>query len=1290
MARNGKSLLVIVLILQVILPSIILDDFAYNDTAILNKMSSSLNQEIQYDFNYTSVKEEFIISWPNLELDLFNSITLFFIVTGDKTGSSGLKVTFIINETTTEFLITGTHQDQSEHDITRAFAYHSSFLGTADVIITCEGKTASSIWSGTLKILSETSIESVQIPQISEIVSPLPMIPETIILRGSISKTRYVKAITAFLNSEGLDRCNLTLSFSCNDFDALSEDIEVEINGSIIDSRDIDEDTLNSLTFLLPLSLGINVITFHFIIGQCPNTVEINNIQLTGFTYSLESAVPTNVIDYVHWVGNGLDHTFDLSTLKPATSNPNQILLINIDYGYIGTVVSPAIEYSLTMNSEELADGSISFTKQTNSLHTLEIQTYSDSYQSPLTFNLYGEAEGEGIFYILNTSKIEIKPISDFSEGNFERTLITEDIISTSTTEPYSLTPYDVFYSDSFISGYNITISCELFNDFSTPITSEITLKIDNTVVFDSVGSDDNFVNITNKLPLLFSGYHEVNLTMVVYGNGDTITIRNLKYQIASISSSSSTPPDFPTDPIEGINNDPNTKEPTSPSRAFSLGFVGFFDFIVLAGLILRRNKKRKEKPEHISGVIDSFDVTIDGINTQQGWISSLISGTKNIWSKLTESAIKMLLFLLSFSFLAGKYIVHNNLLNRINSIAEKDLSSISFVSGGNAGYIIFLLFLCISSAPWYSIIVLSSSATYYEDHFFLATIVGLPVVIALPVSWIIIILYLFRNTHSFDSWGTALLPLCFIALYFLTFRLGKVKDKQRLSIILDFIKKGKVPVTMSKEKEKVAESEPLPEVYAAKQLEEQKRRIRNLIITEIDHAHPVPLERFAELENLPLEITAKHLTEISNETPSLGKYYRLEKYYVKNMKTVEIGNQTITSEENITYSNSLKDSKELDRVAIERDSEVNWVGIVGNRTKPSEGWIVLPAEMKNKAELGLEYDVFLFTEEGDEVAFTTHLRKSSANSWFFYISAVICSKSNLYGKKVSAFIKKHKEGEEFPWKKEEDLEEMDLLEWKKTKKVIEWEGTIRKGGGGGTGWLTLPMELRESAEPGQIYDLSLMDSKLRTHVLTAKLSTTAKGWGFYIPKALCLEYSLIGETVNCYIYQMEHFPVKISSDKIVRLPNSVVEEYGIKENDLFEVETIVERAIFREVVLITKIDRSNKSRKDEFLFTHRLSGVPTSTEARIRILNCIEKLPSELDEKNNYEKFYLPSIFPDAILGKVDENEMIIFLGNHVPILTPIEINLYEFVHYFGCFYADGTKVGPGWRNSASTPEQA
>ncbi|MBY9001473.1 MAG: LAGLIDADG family homing endonuclease, partial [Candidatus Heimdallarchaeota archaeon] len=237
-------------------------------------------------------------------------------------------------------------------------------------------------------------------------------------------------------------------------------------------------------------------------------------------------------------------------------------------------------------------------------------------------------------------------------------------------------------------------------------------------------------------------------------------------------------------------------------------------------------------------------------------------------------------------------------------------------------------------------------------------------------------------------------------------------------------------------------------------------------------------------------------------------------------------------------------------------------------------------------------------------------------------------------------------------------------------------------------GYITLPMDLREFAEPGCFYDLSSVDTKLETYVLTVKLSVTNKGWGFYIPQALCIKHSLVGETVQCYIYMLEHFPVKLSMDKTIRLPNSIVEEYEIKENDLFEVEVLAEKGIFREIILINRTDRSNRSDKDEYRFTLRLSDVPRSTETRMKFVKRVEKLNATKEE--NYENYYLPQLFPDGIMGKVHENEMIIFLGNHIPIFTPIRINLLDFVHYFGGYYFDGTKKGWSWRINASTPEQA
>ena len=70
-------------------------------------------------------------------------------------------------------------------------------------------------------------------------------------------------------------------------------------------------------------------------------------------------------------------------------------------------------------------------------------------------------------------------------------------------------------------------------------------------------------------------------------------------------------------------------------------------------------------------------------------------------------------------------------------------------------------------------------------------------------------------------------------------------------------------------------------------------------------------------------------------------------------------------------------------------------------------------------------------------------------------------------------------------------------------------------------------------------------------------------------------------------------------------------------------------------------------------------------------------------------ENIYLPNLFPEDIIGKIDADKMVIFLGNHKPIITSITIKIVDIIHYFGCYYADGTKSG-SWSINGSTPEQA
>ncbi len=254
---------------------------------------------------------------------------------------------------------------------------------------------------------------------------------------------------------------------------------------------------------------------------------------------------------------------------------------------------------------------------------------------------------------------------------------------------------------------------------------------------------------------------------------------------------------------------------------------------------------------------------------------------------------------------------------------------------------------------------------------------------------------------------------------------------------------------------------------------------------------------------------------------------------------------------------------------------------------------------------------------------------------------------------------------------------------------TLTWEKRIAKGNNKGTGWISLPRELEDSVELGSYYDLSLYN-KEQVHLdLTVKLVQYSGCWGFYIPKALCEKHSLLRKKVEVMIEQSEYFPAQISANKQIYLPYSYVVENDIKENELYEIEIIVDGLAFGEVVLISKTDRSSASRQDEYIITIRLCAIPKKVRAKVKFIRKIKVL-SSVTPPLPEEYFYLPSLFHGAIMGQIDPNEMIIFKGNHVPIITPITIKLEDYIHYFGCYHADGTKTGWGWSTSASTPEQA
>ena len=223
----------------------------------------------------------------------------------------------------------------------------------------------------------------------------------------------------------------------------------------------------------------------------------------------------------------------------------------------------------------------------------------------------------------------------------------------------------------------------------------------------------------------------------------------------------------------------------------------------------------------------------------------------------------------------------------------------------------------------------------------------------------------------------------------------------------------------------------------------------------------------------------------------------------------------------------------------------------------------------------------------------------------------------------------------------------------------------------------------------GEWYELVLAIQSQLSLSLTLKLVKNKTSWGFYIPQSLCFEKQLIGQLANVELKYSEYVPVTFSEINKVRILNIIVERYAIHKGDLYKVEIKTDQQQFQEIVLINNVDRSNvTNRSDEHYFLIRFNELQGLVSGSIKIISKVDKIPLQ----ENFimkENIYLPNLFPEAILGKIDADKMVIFLGNHKPIITSITIKIVDIIHYFGCYYADGTKSG-SWSINGSTPEQA
>lgn len=265
-----------------------------------------------------------------------------------------------------------------------------------------------------------------------------------------------------------------------------------------------------------------------------------------------------------------------------------------------------------------------------------------------------------------------------------------------------------------------------------------------------------------------------------------------------------------------------------------------------------------------------------------------------------------------------------------------------------------------------------------------------------------------------------------------------------------------------------------------------------------------------------------------------------------------------------------------------------------------------------------------------------------------------------------------------------------DLPQFEIRSNYFEWQATVVKGNSTGAGWITLPFDERARYILGETYQIIVCLGTENILDQNLKLTNNKLSWGFYIKASICNLYKLISKDVKITIQDSKYISCKLSKDYRVRLPNAIVTKYKIENDDILLIQIKINGKNNKNYVKINKINRAGKQlRSDEYYFSFSKLKQFTGNILNIKIIKKLQKV-GVANNKSNLEILGTIELFSDSIIGEIDNDEIIIFSGNREPICIKTHYEIKEFIHYFGCFYADGTKVGTGFRINASTPEQA
>ncbi len=483
-------------------------------------LSQTLNQEISYEFNDSSVEsvQQFLLT--NLTLSTLNVLNLSFVVEGDKSTSAGIAISIQFQDINVDFVIERISQDNTNHSISKSFFFDHVYNGDTNITVVFSAQAAVGK-SGTIRIFSNSEIENLPLITLDESVQEIPLLPADFMFEGEMLGTAEYEVLTVFNCSDNITySLELSINFTTSDFSSFVEELSVSINSQVQDTTTIEPNQDNNLVFTLSLDEGINILTLKFHIEISIDIIQISNLKLAGKL--VPKITPDNqVFQEINWE-NVIDSTIDISSFRPISIQSANVLNFRLVFSFEGTKIYSGIDYEITQNSISLETGIISASKQSSSQQSIEFSTYTENYNSDLFLHLSATNSGSGTIFLYNVSSISISEIVNFDQETYEKQLVPETVISTPVIGAISESFYDVIYLEESAVYY----SCNFLMVISSDINFDsitITVKSGSNIAFTKTIKETGQVEITGDINL-YNGYNELRFVITILGQGATVT----------------------------------------------------------------------------------------------------------------------------------------------------------------------------------------------------------------------------------------------------------------------------------------------------------------------------------------------------------------------------------------------------------------------------------------------------------------------------------------------------------------------------------------------------------------------------------------------------------------------------------------------------------------------------------------------------------------------------------------------------------------------------------------------